>query len=163
MDQGCKATKCKGKSLIGDKKVLQLDVDQNKWNTIGTLKQARLGYSSAVEVPSYVCDFLELREKINSTVPTESLKTLSWKEIEEGVVTVQETTESKIVGPECLSDCDFDLTRTTEETNVVEKSMTLFVKSCSLSLQNDFFHCMYFFFLMYIALKNIQEKTVVMP
>ena len=52
MDYGCKATKCKGQILQGDQEVVYLDGYKNKWNLIGTLEHARLGYSSDLEVPS---------------------------------------------------------------------------------------------------------------
>ena len=152
MDQGCKATKCKGKSLIGDKKVLQLDVDQNKWNTVGTMEQARLGYSSAVEVPSYVCDILEYGEKIYTTVQTESLKTLTWEEIEDGVVTVQDATDLETFESKCSNESDVDIKSPIEKTDVVEKSMSLFVKSCSQRFGKNFFVRIYFVLLIYIAM-----------
>ena len=57
-----KNTNCNGKTLYGDKRVVQFDIEKNHWEMVGSLKHARLGYSSAVEVPGYVCDMVEYRD-----------------------------------------------------------------------------------------------------
>ena len=57
-----KNTNCNGKTLYGDKRVVQFDIEKNHWEMVGSLKHARLGYSSAVEVPGYVCDMVEYTE-----------------------------------------------------------------------------------------------------
>ena len=135
MDQECKATKCNGKTLHGDQKVLHLDVDHNKWKFIGTVEQPRLGYTSAVEVPKFVCDILKRGEKNDST-----LKPLLASEIEDGVVTVQRTHEIKSIEVKCKSDSDIEPEDKTVTTEFLEKSMTLFAKSCSQTFAKSIFY-----------------------
>ena len=49
---------CKGKIPYGDKRVFKLDVEKNSSDMVGTLQDARLGYTSTIEVPQYICDLL---------------------------------------------------------------------------------------------------------
>ena len=62
LDQECLSPNCR--SLNGDRKVFQLNTKKNSWIAVGRLKNARLGYTSAVEVPGNVCDLLEYGDNL---------------------------------------------------------------------------------------------------
>ena len=134
LDQECKSRGCRGKTLYGDQKLLQLDIERNQWSIIGTLKDARLGYTSAVEVPGYVCDILEYGGEVDIVT---SVKTFAWKEDEFDFTTPPDSTVTQFEDPECGSESDFERT-TTEEMIIFEKSMTLFAKSSAENLKSNF-------------------------
>ena len=61
MNRTCKDrnTNCGEKILFGDRRVLQLDIEENSWEVVGSLKYPRLGYSSFLQLPQNVCEILE--------------------------------------------------------------------------------------------------------
>jgi len=46
---------CHRRMLAGDNRVVQFNIQSNTWTNIGHLEHARLGYSSAVEIPQFMC------------------------------------------------------------------------------------------------------------
>ena len=111
LNEDCLSPNCKGKTLYGDKKVYQLDVGENQWNIVGNLKYARLGYTSAVEVPRLVCDIIEHSVNVSTNELKTSLQSMSRRiDKTEDVIISKNPAE-----PESFSDFDFESNATNKD------------------------------------------------
>ena len=73
----CGAAGCDGKTLYGDKVVLQYDEAAKDWARLPDLISPRLAYFSSVELNSSVCSFLPTQSTTTTTKTTTTTTILS--------------------------------------------------------------------------------------
>ena len=100
---------------------------------VGTLQHARLGYTSAVEVPHYVCHLLQYADKIDLDDFSSELlgekqnaiiKSMSWRAEETEHATLPTLEDELFVDPDCVGYSDVELQQTTVNVIVQDKTQT---------------------------------------
>ena len=118
-----------------------------------------LGYTSAVEVPRYVCHLLGfadnidlddfsselLGEKMNSIV-----KSISWKAEETEYATLPTLKDELFVDPDCVRYGEVQLQETTDDVIVQGKTQTLYAKSSSQIVWGEIPSLTFYFLLIYL-------------